>query len=228
MGLYQWRNRLLLDLPFRIAQHDAANDQSLNVGREGSTLDAGFGAGAAEPSKLDWRRGYYFDNNDHMICSTGYQLSGDEVTVLVTFGGFKGGAADYLFSWQSDTLNNTVAAIVSTATQLQFYTGSVAAAANSAQATLTNFGIVEGKITTVAGLHDGTNTSIYIDGEWVANAGTPLTPSITSYPLWIGARTNDSTYYDGNIYHVGMCDFALSPQQIKQYHNSMLRRMHQV
>jgi len=69
-GGYLFSNQCQVWLPMRFSNHDPVNSKTLNVGRLGSAGDAAFGAGAAEPTKLDYRRGYEFDGGDYFTISS--------------------------------------------------------------------------------------------------------------------------------------------------------------
>jgi len=66
MGLWNWRNKAIVDLPMGHAEHDPVNTRTLNRGRGGAGLDAVFGAGVASPTKRPDRHGYLYDGGDWM------------------------------------------------------------------------------------------------------------------------------------------------------------------
>jgi hypothetical protein len=76
--------------------HDAVNSKTLNRGRAGSDLDAAFGAGAAEPTKLEYRHGYGLDGGDYFTVSAAASFpSGTYSVVMFLDIAVVGG--DYLF-----------------------------------------------------------------------------------------------------------------------------------
>ena len=227
MGLYNWRSKLLGDWPMRHADHDPVNTLSVNRGRAGTALDAVFGAGAATPTKLTYRRGYDFDGADYMDCSVGgYQLTTGELSVMATLQTPPAGVY-YIYSWENAGVT-LVARLITTATEYRFYVGNTAAV-NIATATRANYAVAVGQQHTVIGVHDGTDTLLYLNGELAATAATPLAPAATADPMRIGWRPDGgSNEYVGEMYHVGMADFALSPHQVAQYHREMMKRLHQI
>jgi hypothetical protein len=68
----------------------------------------------------------------------------------------------------------------------------------------------------VAGVIEGNNLSMYLDGVLAASNTISGTINTNSYQVWIGAqnRGSYSYYFNGNIDDVRMYDRALSPEQI--------------
>jgi len=146
------------------------------------------------------------------------------ITVMVTWSGAVVGATGGIFSWES-AASAQVGLLLTTATDVRFYCGGVAAA-NACNATRAAWPIEQ--LNTIIGVHDGTDTIMYINGERTGVAATPLPPASASHPIRVGQRTNGASGYQGNIYHVGMADFALSPHQCSQYHREQMKRLHQI
>ena len=95
-------------------------------------------------------------------------------------------------------------------TSIYFYVGGVGAG-NNARA-LNAF--VLGKPLHIIGTHDGVNTSIYIDGVWVDDANTPLSPVMSSYDLYIGRRYNSTNEVNGLVHRVRIWRRALGAAEI--------------
>lgn len=222
-----WFNDCLLWLPMTAECHDPTNGQTLNRGIASHALNGVFGAGAAEPTKLTDRHGYSFDGGDQIDASTGYAPTTGEISILMAFSGPETGATDYIFDWETP-LGDVVCVLTSTATELRFFVGSLALAVNAARVTLADYSLVESRFTTVVGIYDGTDTLIYVNGEYAAVAVTPVAPAATSNPMTIGSRANGAFRYTGNIYHTGMADFAISPLMVGDYHLHMLQEYNQL
>jgi len=226
VSLNTWRNRLLLDLPMRMQDHDPVGGKTINRGRAGSALDAVFGAGV--PTKIGHHRGYSLDGvGDYFVCSTGYQLTTGRLSLMLTFDGPNPGVADYVVDWET-VGGDSVCNLSMTTTELRFFCGSLAGAANAARVVYADYPLVKGQVATVVGVYDGVNQLVYIDGALAATAVTPVAPLATSNPLWVGARTNSGSYWAGEIYHVGLADFALGSHQVELYHREMMERFHQI
>lgn len=83
----------------------------------------------------------------------------------------------------------------------------------------------------VAGIYDGTNTLIYVNGIIGTNATTPLAPICTIGDVYIGARYDGNKPFNGTIDEVKIYNRALSPSEIsnsynrkKDYYNSLPRQ----
>lgn len=218
-----WRNDLLLDLPMTSELHNPTKGRTDNVGTAGGELHGVFGAGAAEPTKLSQRRGYSYDGGDHMQCSAGYSLTTGLVSAMICFSGAAPAAADGIFGLES---GGTYAFLIySLATDLRFYSGG-GAPGNSAQVARVSWPVEQ--LCTFVGVYDGTNTLAYVNGQLAATATTPLAPVTNSLPLMVGARPGPANYYTGEIYHVGMADFACSPLMVQEYYLSMLQELNNI
>jgi hypothetical protein len=209
-----------------MTDHDPTNGLTINRGTAGAALNGAFGAGAAEPTKLDYRRGYDFNGGQCIECSTGYAISSGLISVMLTTTGPLTGVSQSCFSWET-VGGDRVCFFFSGGTNFTFYCGG-ALAGNQAIANRNDFGLETNRLNTIVGLYDGTNTNLYINGKFVSNAASPVAPVSTSHPMRIGARTNDSGDWDGEIFHVGMADFALTSYEVAHYHRLMMEEFHRI
>ena len=202
----------------RAAQHDAVNTKTLNVGRGGSTLDADFGAGAAEPTKLDYRRGYEFDGAaDYMILSSFPSTA--IWTVLLTLQSLQMTATpnEYLLDAETGRL---VIGWAAASNVLQIYDGTWRNTVIYARD--------DAAIHTLAITNAGADVyGIYFDGEsrgTVAGTSRSLGGDVA-----LGAEyTGTGRWTEMNLYHAGIADAVLTPTQCLQYHRSQMKRLHQI
>jgi hypothetical protein len=68
----------------------------------------------------------------------------------------------------------------------------------------------------VTGIWDGTNTKIYLNGSFIANATTPLTPDVSGTHLFIGSRSSSFRFTKGSIDEVRVYNRALSADEVSQ------------
>jgi len=227
MGLYNWRNKLLLDLPMLMRDHDPGNTLSVNRGRAGAALDATWTAGVTAPTKLGYRRGYSFDGADIMLVAddASIRFGTGDFTVLSTFG-----------TTQSANPARTIVAKGTVGVDEWLFYRFAAGGIQSIR-----FYGDGGALNVTAvwtGRHQGVNTGVfvrsgddgflYIGGQQVATqAGIAAVDLSTTKDASIGsANEGGERYWVDDIYHVGMANFALSPHQVAQYHSTMMRRLH--
>lgn len=207
--------------------HDPTNGQTLNRGTASHALNGAFGAGAAEPTKLAHRRGYGFDGvNDYAICSPGYSVSTGLISSFVTMqrGDLTGNPG--ILAWETGTSANVALFLyVSAGDTIRFYCGG---SASFASIGATGVGFVKSRIVTLGGVYDGTNVLLYVNGKYCAMAGAPSAPPTTPHPIVIGSRGSLLGCMNGDIYHVGMSDFAVSPLMVEEYHIAMLQEYNQI
>lgn len=104
--------------------------------------------------------------------------------------------------------------VLSTASDIRFYSGG-STAAYAAIAPLTD-GNVE-----VVGVYDGTNNKIYIDGAFVSNSSSSASPDQFSADLFVGAKYDSTSYYNGEIELLEIYNYALSAEEVSNlYDNS--------
>ena len=101
MSFHQWRKSLLLDLPMDALRHDPTRGRTDNVGKSGGELHGYFGAGAATPTKLTDRHGYYFDGGDWIRCSTGYENDSGVLSMFAVFNVNQTGSNAAMLSWET-------------------------------------------------------------------------------------------------------------------------------
>ena len=221
MSTYTWRNRLQVDLPMRMAQHDPVNGKTLNVGRGGSTLDADFGAGAAEPTKLDYRRGYSFDGSDYLEVALDV-TAWTAISILMTFDGVDNAfhrMASLLHSGGDDIRifwDNTPELIVTTD--------------DGAMNTVTVTNGNGAGIHTVGLIFDGTTLFGYLDGvQRGSDNSNDFDFSGAAGTLTFGSFSGGgSAWYTGNILHSCAADFAMTPTQVAAYDIEMKRRINKI
>jgi len=222
--MYDYRNRAIIDLPFRMEQHDATNGKSLNVGRGGSDLDADFGAAAAEPTKLSHQRGYNFDGGDHMVISHGSGFSyADAMSIMLMFI-LNSKAADAYIAEKRSGFDEGFEVYYRNATDNLYFLvdgGGTAASATS----LTNPSI--GKIYTLVGTYDGAAANIYINGAY-ENAANETGSIANSIDMYLGANDGNADYLTGSILHCALTDFVMTPLQVADYHIQMLKKINEM
>jgi hypothetical protein len=249
MGLYNWRNKLLLDLPMLMRDHDPVNTLSVNRGRAGTTLNGVFGAAPAAPTKLGYRRGYSFDGGDLMFCLNTVAVPlGAPLGTLnfpLTLGFFAKCDADFsgdglLWRAQHTVLemrNEAAAGTRVVPFNIGFDQDTISLGRGGVKNLATYTPLAIGQIYAVVGTFDSTNYNIYINGEQYgsgAHAGgdQSVDSQVAAANLSVGCRTTDggapANLFTGELYHAFLADFALSPHQAAQYSNLMWRRLHQL
>jgi hypothetical protein len=86
-----FRNRAVLDLPMRMAQHDATNLRTLDISPTGAHATFGDGVTPASyPTKMDYKRGYSCGENilvdeRYFVGSAAGVLNTAEISIVLTF-----------------------------------------------------------------------------------------------------------------------------------------------
>lgn len=222
---YRYRNRAILDLPLLAADHDPANSKTLNRGRGGSTLDADFGAGAREPTKLT-SRGYSFDGSDTLICSPdaeGYANTTGKVSAFVSCR--LDDASDFRapISWEvtgDTTTMNALILYTNIGPDLRFYSGPTGLVILSPDL------IPEGKVQSLGVTNDGSVMVAYVNGVEVGRDSTPGVMTSDPQPMHVGARTDTGgNGFAGEIYKAEIYDFALDPTQALDWHHQAMAHL---
>jgi len=218
--------RCQLWLPLQMDDHDPDNDKTLNRGREGSTLDADFGAGAAEPTKVDYRRGYSFDGGDHLLVphDGSIRFSIQVFSIFCTFGESVYNALDCLMAKGNAAATEWVL-YFSSSQSLVFWGdgGNIAVAFNYAS---TFQGVhTAGFCRNSAGVG-----ALYFDGVPVATqAGIGAISLSTTKDVSIGASEEGTLrHYAGNIYEAGLIVDEFGCEKFSQYHRQAMESFQQV
>jgi hypothetical protein len=216
---YNYRNKAVLDLPMRAAQHEST--QTLDV--SGNDNHAVFGAGAAAPTKLA-KRGYSFDGGDYGRSSSGLFADTGLLTMAcaVSLDNATRQSVFYIGEGVSD-----VGGLIQYESSLNtfcFYSGGGTSDDRACGTAMSPAGLH-----IIIGIYDGTNTRIIIDGREGTNAGIPQAPGITaSMEAFIGTLGNFTQHTNGNIYRCIAFDFALTPLQVADLHGKMMRSINRV
>lgn len=222
---YNYQNQSVFHLPCGAAQHDATNTRTLDVSRNANPAD--FGAGAAEPTKLQGR-GYSTDGGDYMSTGTNLFTETGKISFTTALKLPVIGANSAFAAYEKND-NSDVGMLLfydTATTEIRFYTGGVSV--NNAA----TFDFDSEEIVTIVGVHDGTNTCIYVNGVAGTNAPTPLAPDVTADMLFsVFARGNLSTsptVSGTEIYECQMYDIGLTPLQSADAHIRMLNQINDI
>ncbi|QDP57911.1 MAG: putative concanavalin A-like lectin/glucanases superfamily protein [Prokaryotic dsDNA virus sp.] len=82
---YDYINETVLDVPLNLANHDATNEQVIDISAEGNDMDWGTGAAATFPTKNTQTQGYSFDGGDFFVVSSGLGITDYPFTMSCMF-----------------------------------------------------------------------------------------------------------------------------------------------
>jgi hypothetical protein len=210
---YNYRNKAVLDLPMRNAQ-DNVGVKTLDV--SGNENHAVFGAGAATPTKLA-KRGYYFDGGDYMTSPSpeggDFDISGGgTICCLIKPGDLS--SNQYIINTAYSSLNRYGLFLSGGSLRFRFGVWN----------TVSSDYLLSGGHYSICAIFDGVNTSyMYINGiQQSGSTGLSLVP--TSGGVVIGARADLAiNFFKGSIYHMLVADDILTPLQVADLHNEMMR-----
>jgi hypothetical protein len=222
---YSYRNDALIDLPLRMAQHDPVNLQALDV--SGNGYHSTFGDGstpATYPTKLDYQRGYSFDGGDYLQSGTITFPTITTMTMACVVSRYDLTVTDRFIGITDTAGTNIFGIILIAAGTVQFYCGGAGGANSSTLAV----GGLQNHLTCI-GVHDGTDTILYLNGVAATPAVTPLAPGTagTQY-LLCGRNPAGGQAFAGNLHQVLVLPDRLSPIQVQDLHNSMLKKVNDV
>jgi hypothetical protein len=210
---YNYRNKAVLDLPMRAAQH-VAGDRTLDVSGFGN--DAFFNGGA--PAKLS-KRGYRGFGSSRMDVLDDASVRPTKFTAAILCRSsqrgnnviFESGDGNAGFSIQRQVDN---AAVVSIG-------GSLADSNNNTK-------LSDGAPHTYIVTHEGAGqTSIFLDGVYDVAVDNTSTPLYVNGGLNIFSR--DGLFgYNGDIYQIIFWNFVLTPIQVADLHGKMMRSINAV
>jgi hypothetical protein len=225
-----WRNDLLLNLPMRHRDHDPDAGVSINRGRAGSELDAAFGAGAAEPSKLVDRHGMLFDGGDYLNVGDQSELDfSTEGSILVTLRLLTVPAAgdwDVIAGKQNWATSRNGYLLQFQGTQDNIRFDVATGAAVSAASSTIDLAHFLGKVRTVIGAWDTSGLILYIDGKENGFNATARVATPSGIPYVIGCNNALARFTHMECYNNEACDFALTPSQAAQYDREQREELH--
>ena len=227
---WRYRENTKFYLPMRAEQHDPVNVRTLDASGNGNNATFGDGATPATyPTKLA-RRGYLYDGADYMLSATGIVPVGmTEITSILVVEDITipGGAYNIAtledpaipltpgYAWTYNAITNT----------FFFFCGGVGGVNAASYAVGPSPGVF-----VLIGVHDGTDTIIYVNGERGADAVTPLAPVTNANTrLCIGERVGlIGVHFRGNILHHAVYDIGLTPTQVWDCYLDMIGRLQHV
>jgi hypothetical protein len=207
----------------RYLDHDVTNLRALD--RSGNDNHATFGDGATSttyPTKLVKEIGYSFDGGDYLQTR---ELGLSTLSTITTAALIKIASTNNqaLICFENGIGSDIgVLMYYSTARGFEFFCGSPVAS-NAARGGA-NAGFFNQYVSFI-GIHDGTDTIIYLNGERMTDASTPIPPNnAAASDVTIGARgngTSDAVVNDGQVLQFSMYDFALTQTQVYALHQRM-------
>jgi hypothetical protein len=212
---FDWRNRMLIDLPMLMADHDPVNGKTLNRGSGGSSNDGSFGAGVATPTKLTHSRGYSFDGGDYIdIATTGMDIDTADFAVWMRLA--LGTAVNTTKYFCTTTALGITVVYNYTLGQLLCYNGMDGIVYSS-------FG-VGGQDHTVIFTRVGGIDYLYVDGVLVDTDATASGSVAASDHWYIAATVAALADFDGEVYQFGASDtLGLTGIQAADCHLQMMK-----
>uniref|UniRef100_A0A6M3J829 Putative lectin/glucanase superfamily protein n=1 Tax=viral metagenome TaxID=1070528 RepID=A0A6M3J829_9ZZZZ len=222
-GFWNYGNETDLNVPGNLENHDPTNVRALDI--SGNATHGTFGDGSTSttyPTKLTTAPGYDYDGGDYLdfgnilpSASSAFTMSiwieNDDTTDGDIFGKF---GTDLKF-----LLFNTATG------ELRFYSGSAGSVNNAARWTARTLGDKQH----IAGVYDGTNTILYVNGVQIATAVTPVAPVASTDNLRIGVRSGGASFFDGRAWNAKIWDTkALTPIQIKDLYLRELKQINDI
>lgn len=216
---YRYMNKSILWLPMTNGFHDPDNNRVLDISGNSYHNDLGNGAGSNEPTKL-LHIGYETDGTQYLKRDNFIDASVVSHTVLVVAKLVDFSTDQAILSYEESTTDTGFLFLfVSSGTQLRFYVGS-SSSANAASST----NIAKNNILVLVGVHDGVDTSIWINGTHEADASTPISPGFTSSMDLVHFARGDLSQdmvNESRIFNAMVWDFALTPLQINDLYLDM-------
>jgi len=183
----------------------------LDVSGNGRHLTIGDGAGSNEPTKLVQKRGYRNAGTNYLNNGS-LTWSSNRITVEALIQLYQRDAAGYLLDMRDTSGTPIQAVIIYTAGALYVYIGG-AVVGNSAKYTINP----QMGITHVVGRYNGTTTELFINGQSVDSALTPVAPGAGSTGIDIFRRRLTGIEYAGCDMHLcRIWDVALTDVQIRE------------
>jgi hypothetical protein len=220
-SVFDYEREAVLNLPMGLAQHDVDNNRSLDVSGNNNNVEFGDGATAGTfPDKIVNKHGYSFDgSDDYMHSENPVVLEECTFASLVKFDANSLNAI--MCHGETGDLFNLGVGVqsgIGTDNQINF-------SMFSTSWKVADSGITPqlGKVYSVVGTFDGTTLSIYVDGE-LRGTNTAVSDS-RSLSVQIGKRFDASNpnNFDGDIYSAFVLDKALTPMQVQDLHNRMMK-----
>ena len=217
-----FRNRAVLDLPMRMAQHDATNKLMLDVSP--SEDHAIFGNGAdpgTYPTKLDYRRGYNFNGvGNYCSFSTVNPIEEtDNETIFFVMSNLSN-SSSYIYSTRDGGSGGT-GIFVRAASTLSVWVGLTE---DLISTRVIDRGLVSGCV-----VRKGTTSiQLYINGEFDSEDLTIVGPYTDGTARFIGARGDGAggiaLPLAADLHALMVFDYALTPLQIEDLHLTLTRK----
>jgi len=227
VAVYDYMNRSVLDLQFRIGEHDAVNTRSLDLTKYNN--NATWAAGASAPTKIANQRGYTFDRSDLFTVAHTTSLN---VAATMSFG--------FVFTWTTDGVNNCI--LMSKRSVAANWPYAVLVDINGAVSVFSDNGVAQSIALGATAnnssinvmfimLSSGSPARTILNGRQYTSAGNFTAGTANANPVLIGAQNAGGAniqFHAGNIYQVQHWDVALTNIQGMDWCQDALRRLNNV
>lgn len=189
--------------------HDPTNLLCRDFSGNGRHLTIGDGLGADQPTKLSNQRGYDRASGvDQYLSLSSVAWTAGVITVEVHI------RISQVATGASVGFGSGLGEVCTMVhgPDLRFYCGTILSVNNGAGITYAQPPATQHLV----GRYDGTNTELFIDGESVATATTPLAPNAGTHDLKIFELDNGLQNITSQIFHVAIWDQALSNIEIQE------------
>jgi len=157
-----------------------------------------------------------FDGVNDAVSTTTFSLGGlVSVSVWLKFNTLSADTADITYKRTDTTTIDFWMVNNEEFEEFRFYTGGTADNNAAFSATIP----VVDRWYHVVGVYDGVNTKIYVDGQFEADAVTPLAPNDGDTSMFIGEGFNGSRFLSGEIENLKVYSIALTSGEIQQLYN---------
>lgn len=225
-SVFNYEKDSVLSLPMGLAQHDLSNNRTFDV--SGNNNHATFGDGVTPstfPEKIAERHGYEFDGvDDYLLTANSVVLEAVTFASLVKFDANSLNAI-MCHGETGDLFNLSVGVQsgIGTDNQINF-------SMFSTSWKVADSGITPqlGKLYSVVGTFDGTTLSIYVDGTLCGT--NTASPDSRAFPVQIGKRFDPANPnpFAGEIYEAVVLEEALTPMQVQDLHNRMMKGVNRI
>lgn len=157
-----------------------------------------------------------FDGVDDFLDAgnpTALNLTGDEVTLSIWIKRASGGGAKIFSKW-SPSGQQYLLSITSTNAIFAINNGSSNSITGSIPLSI-------GVWYHIAGVYDGSEMRLYVDGVEDSSLSTSGNMPSTSQPVRIGSRSNGGDNFDGDIGHCAIWDVGLSDSEVESLANGI-------
>jgi hypothetical protein len=211
------------------AAHDPTNVRTLDV--SGNGLNGTFGdgvTGTTFPTKLNDRRGYYFDGGDYLALGDLPILDFGATGTICCLFKTRDTSAQYhnLICKQNWPGGSNGYAI-----HINFGSNIIRTSLyGGATPNVVDAGIVRtlDPVHFCAGYWTGSKVYIYLDG-YINSVAQTINPTSSGYSFRVGAASSSNSYsYNGNIHHVAAWNYALSELQLRDLEARLRRQLNDI